>query len=141
MKEKKATNDVSERLKVFCEARGLSQNGFGKMADLSPAFVKTFTGNPQPGTRKKIQDAFPELNMEWLLGGIGEMLLPAAPKFDNVKNTGSGNIAGRDVVVNPFEGSQRHIELLQEVAELRAKLEASERTVERLEKIIDKLTK
>lgn len=65
---------VRDRLKQFIEYKGISVRAFQLSADLSNSFVASIDQSIAHKTQIKIQKAFPELNMTWLLLGEGKML-------------------------------------------------------------------
>lgn len=65
---------LKERVLDYCEAKGMSISAFERAAGLSNGFFKESTRNPRADKRKQISEAFPDLNISWLLTGEGEML-------------------------------------------------------------------
>lgn len=65
---------VRDRLKEFIFYKGLSVRAFQIQAGLSNSFVASIDQSIAPKTQIKIQMAFPDLNMGWLLTGEGSML-------------------------------------------------------------------
>lgn len=65
---------VRDRLRQFIEYKGISVRAFQLSANLSNSFVASIDQSIAHKTQIKIQKAFPELNMTWLLLGEGEML-------------------------------------------------------------------
>lgn len=65
---------VRDRLKQFIEYKGISVRAFQLSANLSNSFVASIDQSIAHKTQIKIQKAFPELNMTWLLLGEGNML-------------------------------------------------------------------
>jgi SOS-response transcriptional repressor LexA len=64
---------TTERLKQFIDYKGLSNRKFSEAAGLSNGFIGKVK---EIGSSKlsSIVDSFPELNLEWLVTGRGEML-------------------------------------------------------------------
>ena len=83
---------VRQRLKNFISYRNMSIRAFQEAACLSNSFVASIDQSIAPKTRAKIQSAFPDLNMSWLLTGEGEMLRQASSQ--NI--TGNNNIVGNN---------------------------------------------
>lgn len=81
---------VRQRLKNFISYRNMSIRAFQEAACLSNSFVASIDQSIAPKTRAKIQSAFPDLNMSWVLTGEGEMLRHAPSQ--NI--TGNNNIVG-----------------------------------------------
>lgn len=83
-------SEVKDRLKKFIAYHNMSIRSFQDSANLSNSFVASIDQSIAPKTQKKIQSAFPDLNMAWLLTGEGEMLRQASPQ--NI--VGDNNIVG-----------------------------------------------
>lgn len=89
---------LRERLYIFIEAKHLNVKQFELRCGLSNGMVSHVTGNIRESTLRKMSNAFPDLNIEWLLTGEGEMLLKDVPMPTDVMqimgshNTNSNNI-------------------------------------------------
>lgn len=67
-------NTVKERLKYFLRIKGITYEDFGKAIGVATAYVSNIRKGIQPDKIAKIQESYPDLNIEWLLTGKGEML-------------------------------------------------------------------
>lgn len=65
---------VKERLLSFIDYSKLNKAKFAEKAGLSASFVNNIYRSIHPDSVAKIRIAFPELNIDWLLHGKGEML-------------------------------------------------------------------
>lgn len=65
---------VKERLLIYLRHVNLGQKAFEQKARLSNGFVNSIGENVTTKSLNKIKDAFPELNINWLMSGKGEML-------------------------------------------------------------------
>lgn len=63
-----------ERLRKYIAYRGLSVSAFENSAGLSSGYVATIGRALQDATIGKIGRVFPDLNIDWVLTGDGEML-------------------------------------------------------------------
>lgn len=75
--DKKMETTVLERIRIFLGKNKLTDNQFAKAINvpqttISGMFVRG--GDPKVSLINSIIDAFPELNVEWLLSGKGEMM-------------------------------------------------------------------
>lgn len=70
---------MKERLMEFIQYKEISNRKFLLKCGLSETYINTLTGNPSGDTIKKIGEAYPELNTDWLLYGEGEMLKAPTP--------------------------------------------------------------
>jgi len=66
--------DVKERIKQFIDFKQLSERKFSKKISPSETY---FTSTKTIGSDKleKIAENFPELNMDWVITGRGEMII------------------------------------------------------------------
>lgn len=87
---------VKERLTDFVDWLGISKSEFGRQIGVSNAFISSIRKSIQQDKIQSIASKYPELNIEWLLTGEGEMLktgenLVKSPAADYEKApTGSG---------------------------------------------------
>jgi hypothetical protein len=65
---------VKERLIAFISYLSMSKNAFENACGLSTRYVSNISTSVSPDKLKRISLKFPELNVEWLLTGQGEML-------------------------------------------------------------------
>lgn len=66
--------NVKDRLIYFLDAKGVNKSEFGRRVGVSNAFVASIRKSIQPDKLSAIQREFPDLNIDWLLTGEGEML-------------------------------------------------------------------
>ena len=71
---------VKERLIFFLNNVKVSKSEFGRRIGVSSAFVTSIRKSIQPDKLQSISLAFPELNIQWLLTGEGEMLKRNEPE-------------------------------------------------------------
>ena len=67
---------MKERLINFLSYLGIGQTKFEEKTGLSRGFVNTLKSNPTVKSLNKIAAAYPELNINWLQTGEGDMLKP-----------------------------------------------------------------
>lgn len=65
---------VKDRLLIYLRHVNLGQKAFEQRAKLSNGFVNSIGENVTTRSLNKIKDAFPTLNIDWLMSGKGEML-------------------------------------------------------------------
>ena len=91
---------VKERLIAFINYLGMSKNSFENACGLSTRYVSNISASVSPGKLKQISLKFPELNVEWLLTGQGDMLretlststISGDITIGNVRNSNLSNI-------------------------------------------------
>lgn len=65
---------IKDRMLKFLTHKEMGQGAFEKEVKISNGYINNIGKSIGSGIIKKIKDKFPELNSEWLLTGIGEML-------------------------------------------------------------------
>lgn len=84
---------VSERLKFFIAQKGLSIRAFERSCSLSNGYVNGIETTIMPNKLSIIRLRYPELNIDWLLYGEGEMLKPQGVNV-NISSGNSGIAIG-----------------------------------------------
>lgn len=69
---------LKQRLLEFIEYKHLTAGRFERICGLGNAMVQNTNATMSIKTIERISNAFPELNLEWLRTGEGEMLLPTS---------------------------------------------------------------
>lgn len=67
-------NTINQRIKEFCKFKKISISAFEKQCNLSNGYVNGISRGIGSEKIKTISLSFPELNTEWLLTGMGEMI-------------------------------------------------------------------
>lgn len=80
-------SEIKDRLLKFISNAGITVSEFEKRASLSNGAVSKTNNNIRKSTLNSISLAFPNLNMDWLINGNGEMLKPHTDKLDIEENT------------------------------------------------------
>jgi hypothetical protein len=83
------------RLLEFIKYLGIGQNAFERSANITVAHISK-VGELSPKLLKKIYEAYPQLNNNWLENGIGEMLHGVQQSSNNSGNI--GHIVGNGIV-------------------------------------------
>ena len=97
---------MKERLIIFLAHLGIGQAKFEAIVGLSRGFVNKIGENITLNSLNKITEAYPELNINWLKTGEGEML-KSNHQYNKVKtNTGIVGIQGNNVTVNKSENDK-----------------------------------
>lgn len=66
-------NELKIRLKTYLEAKEISLTEFGKAVGVSRAYVTSLKKTIMPDKLLIIHEKYPDLNLLWLLLGIGNM--------------------------------------------------------------------
>ena len=65
---------AKERLQLIIEALGISQREFNRVIGMSESYVSSLRNDITLGVVTKISTAYPQINLEWLVRGEGEIL-------------------------------------------------------------------
>lgn len=66
---------VQDRLISFIKYKGLTKNRFETMCGLGKRYVSNISKSISPEVAQRISLTFPDLNMGWVMAGVGEMLV------------------------------------------------------------------
>lgn len=137
-------DNLNKRLNDFIVYLDKSVLSFEKECGLSPGSVSKMTGKSRPITFAKIANTFPQLNLDWLRTGEGEMLRPvAATVYGN--NTTSGNVLSSvdnrqgSFIASSEKSAVGRDDAAREIALLKEQLSLSKEFIENLrERIAEK---
>lgn len=76
---------VKERLLEFIKYKGLNASRFQQSVGMSTSYIQNISRSIGTVYIRKIQEVYPELNIEWLLEGKGAMLLSLPFKTNDVR--------------------------------------------------------
>lgn len=110
---------IQERLNLFIDAKNLSVKQFELKCGLSDGIASDASGNVNKSTLGEISNAFPDLNIVWLLTGEGEMLLENVPAMisDDLQIMDNQNTDSNDLCNYPKDtiaALKTHINILNE---------------------------
>lgn len=91
--------NVKERLKKFIASKGLGQKAFEIECGLSNGYVNNIRRSVTIDKARRILERYPELNINWLMTGEGQMLKPQSANSVSVGSvSGNGNsfVAGNN---------------------------------------------
>jgi phage repressor protein C with HTH and peptisase S24 domain len=79
---------VKQRIKDFCNYKKISASEFARRIGVSPTYVGSIRKSIQPDKIISIALNFPDLNISWLLTGVGEMIQASTPTLtkNNTEN-------------------------------------------------------
>ena len=124
---------LQERLKTFITSLDSSVLAFENKCGMAPGTVNKMTDKSRPKTLEKIHKQFPQLNMEWLQTGEGQMLNPQ-PSVDidlDLKLGGNSQFAMRDIT--NIGDANIQIAILQErIKSLEKELREKDKRIEEL---------
>lgn len=92
--------NIQARLKKFLAYKHLTYKDFELKTGLANAAASRIGENSRSNTFNRVAKAFPELNLEWLKTGTGEMLNPGvpSPSFDGSPDNAQSNAALLDII-------------------------------------------
>ncbi len=131
---------LKERLLYFISSIGLEKSVFERNVGLSNGFVDKTTNNTRSKSLETISNVYPELNIDWLKTGEGEMLQPKGSR-NNI--TGNGNTAiagvGHNVSVTMSEFIEIHKNYQDIIKVSQDQISESQKQINRLISIIEKI--
>ena len=137
-------NKLKDRVRTYCEYMNIRVSQFEKRAGLSNGYFNQVSKKPSEAKLQAIASAHPELNLDWLCTGHGEMLNPInqqSAKGDNTIQVSGNNVDMRNI--NQSKGNtddaQRAKELEERVAELTKDKERLQNLVDKMQAQIEKL--
>ena len=74
---------TKERLKEFVSKQGLGQNAFEKKVGIAVGYLASKSVSVTSDTIEKVIENFPNLNLDWLITGEGEMLKNSGANENN----------------------------------------------------------
>ena len=78
--------EVKNRLTQYLSYKGIGQVSFANIAGLSRGYVNNIINSIGPTAQSKIAKSFPDLNIDWLITGKGNMLKEESVST-NLENT------------------------------------------------------
>lgn len=83
--QKRYTDDMSvqERLEIYIRSKGLGNYQFEMKVGLSQGYIKRVRNCLHPEKIKRIANVFPDLNIEWMIIGRGEMIKQNNQLYEN----------------------------------------------------------
>lgn len=124
---------LQERLKTFITSLDSSVLAFENKCGMAPGTVNKMSDKSRPKTLEKIHKQFPQLNMEWLQTGEGEMLNPQ-PTVDidlDLKLGGHSQFAMRDIT-NIGDANTQIVILQERIKSLEKGLEEKDKRIDEL---------
>ena len=85
---------MKDRISALMKHMGMSQKDFANEIRISPGTLSSiFSGRNKPtlNTLNNIHDRFPEVNMDWLMNGKGEMFAPTSPNSSQFEASEDGS--------------------------------------------------
>lgn len=124
---------VRERLIAFLKAMHINKSQFASAIGVSNSFVMNIRRGMSPDKIQKIKEVYPELNIDWLITGMGDMLNGTI----NQSVDGSGNTAYAGHNMN-IDVAPTALEMaLNEIAEQRKLTAKAQEQVDRLLNIVE----
>lgn len=88
---------IKERAELFCEHKEISLAAFCRTSNVSNGYFTNLKGEVGYRICKKIAKTYPELNLDWLQTGEGEMLNSATPILPIEVNIDTGTVSEKPV--------------------------------------------
>lgn len=131
---------IQDRLAMFLADLNISTQKFERKCDMGQGAAAKLTTKSYATTFAKISKAFPQLNIEWLKTGKGEMLKPQQNR--NVRDiNGNSNFVQNDHFINIDELKVKIEEELANDIEVPLNIEALHNEVVKLRQLLSKAEK
>lgn len=129
-------SNVKSRLIEFLKFKSISQKAFAQSVGVSAGFVNAIRVSIQPKTLEKISNVYPDLNITWLLTGVGPMLLDVAPpaQVSSVNSAVAMHGNAINTITNESAGGESSVS--QELKMAQQKIEALEKLLNEKERLI-----
>jgi hypothetical protein len=129
---------VKERLKIFAKSQEKSVRAFEKEAGLGYGYVNAIRVSIQPDKIKSIALHYPQLNLDWLLTGKGEMI----NKSDSLDEKVAGKVITATKTEASTEGNMNsdYKNLIETIRFLSETVNSQQRTIEQLQVEVKKLS-
>ncbi len=95
-------NEIKDRLYKFLEFKKLRASAFERKCGLSNGFCSKISENITEGSLLLIGNSFPDLNLDWLKTGEGEMLNGPSSIFETGRNEESPNMLAMVKMMQEF---------------------------------------
>lgn len=132
-------NPLQDRLRAFVGTLGISVQEFERQCGIKAGTASRMTEKSYSTTFHRIQTAYPQLNIEWLKTGDGQMLNPR-PTIDvdvDLKLDGHSQFAMRDIT--NIGDAKTQIAILQEhIKSLEKELSEKNKRIEDLNASLDR---
>lgn len=110
---------VKERLAKYAKHKGMSNRAFSLSIGMSENYISSMRKSIQPDVVNNIALQYPDLNVEWLITGEGEMLKTGSIHVVGDGNLSNTGITGGDVIM----GSDQEVKALKKrIKELEAEV-------------------
>lgn len=99
---------MNDRIKQIQAALGMSQKDFSEAIGITPGALSNIYSNRTNATSNHVRGihaAFPQIDINWLMFGEGEMYLPTSGSDSSSVDQNSGQTAPPDGVIMPNQGA------------------------------------
>lgn len=130
--------EIKSRLSAYLKEKKINKSEFGRSIGVSSAYISSMRKSIQPDKLDKISEAYPDLNIVWLLTGEGEMLKGCTNIKQEVGDI-YGDAQGVNVHGNVNICSAAVVDkFLDEIAAQRKLVEKANEQIERLIGLLEK---
>lgn len=134
----KIMTTVKERVDEYCKYAKISVREFEKSINVSYGYFYHLTKNGVSHDKvKNIISKYPDLNIDWLIYGEGEMLKSQVQNVNGHHNAATMN---GDITQNYAQGTDMNLALMNEISEHRKIINKSQEQIDELIGIIKELT-
>lgn len=108
--------NTKDRLKLFVKEKGYGRNKFEGLIGISIGYLSTKNETINSDVIEKTKTFFPDLNLDWLITGRGEMTAPDLQPDPTEKD-------GENIGESPVKYKNKYLEVLEENRSLRIEIE------------------
>lgn len=127
---------VRERLIAYLKFKHINKSQFASAVGVSNSFVMNIRRGMSPEKIQKIKEVYPDLNIDWLITGAGEMIVAGAIN-QNVDGSNNTAYAGHNMNIDSATSALEMA--LNEIAEQRKLTAKAQEQVDRLLNIVEKV--
>lgn len=145
----KIQSSVKQRIAEYLKGNNISQSVFCERVGLSKGYLGAMRKSFQPDTINNITIEFPDLDIQWLLTGTGQMLKPAKNPFSQMTEREIGESVS-EVIMDMYTKGEIYpasiydkaiAEKNKEISARDSRIEELQREIWQLQNKIDELSK
>ena len=91
---------MKQRIKEYLKYKGVKIIEFSAKIGVSNAYISSIKKSIQPDKLTRIQECYPDLNIEWLVTGRGNMLNTPQQAMSVINNGTNSGTMGNNVCVH-----------------------------------------
>lgn len=118
---------TKDRLKLFVKSIGLGRNKFEDQVGIANGYLSSKSSSVTSDALEKIKEKYPDLNVDWLITGEGDMII------DNSEE----DVVVKDQFTNEYSNEKKYYE--DRIKDLEDKLKIKDEVIAAKDDLIDAL--